>query len=123
MSLTVLSVAYPFAPVSPDAVGGAEQVLSALDRALVEAGHRSLVLACEGSAVAGTLLAVTAEPGPIDETARQRGWTRHRAAIGDALDRHAVDIVHLHGIDYAAYLPASGPTLVTLHLPLDWYPA
>ncbi|TIU34927.1 MAG: glycosyltransferase family 4 protein, partial [Mesorhizobium sp.] len=36
MTLTVLNVAYPLAPVGPDAVGGAEQVLSALDRALVE---------------------------------------------------------------------------------------
>ena len=37
--LTVLSVAYPLAPVGPDAVGGAEQVLSAVDRALAAAGH------------------------------------------------------------------------------------
>ena len=36
MSMTVLNVAYPLAPVGPDAVGGAEQVLSALDAALVE---------------------------------------------------------------------------------------
>ena len=39
--LTVASVAYPFAPVSPDPVGGAEMVLAQLDRALTEAGHRS----------------------------------------------------------------------------------
>ena len=35
VSLTILSVGYALAPVGPDAVGGAEQVLSALDRALV----------------------------------------------------------------------------------------
>ena len=40
MSLTILSVAYPLAPVGPDAVGGAEQVLSQLDHALTAAGHR-----------------------------------------------------------------------------------
>src|SRR3954447_19417870 len=45
MSLTVLSVAYPLAPVSQDAVGGAEQMLSHLDHALVRAGHRSIVVA------------------------------------------------------------------------------
>ncbi len=55
--LHILSVAYPFAPVGPDAVGGAEQVLSAIDRALVAAGHRSTVIACAGSDTAGTLLA------------------------------------------------------------------
>jgi hypothetical protein len=58
MALTVLSVAYPFAPVGPDAVGGAEQILSALDRALVRAGHCSVVVACEGSEVAGSVVPV-----------------------------------------------------------------
>ena len=32
MPLTVLNVAYPFAPVGLDAVGGAEQILALLDR-------------------------------------------------------------------------------------------
>ena len=122
MSLTVLSVAYPLAPVSPDAVGGAEQILCALDRALVESGHRSLVIATEGSRVAGELLPVPAEPGPLDEAARRRAHARHREAIAHALATRHVDVVHLHGIDFAAYLPERGPTLVTLHLPLDWYP-
>jgi glycosyltransferase involved in cell wall biosynthesis len=123
MSLTVLSVAYPLAPVGPDAVGGAEQVLSALDRALVEAGHRSLVIASAGSRVLGTLLPVPAETGLLDEAAHRRAQARHRAAIAEAVHTHDVDVVHLHGIDFAAYLPERGPTLVSLHLPLDWYPA
>lgn len=42
MTLRVLNVGYPFAPVGPDAVGGAEQVLADLDAALVAAGHRSI---------------------------------------------------------------------------------
>ncbi len=123
MRLTVLSVAYPLAPVGPDAVGGAEQVLSLLDRALVAAGHRSLVIACEGSQVAGTLLAVPAENGALNEAVRQRAQARHRAAIASAMADYRVDVVHLHGIDFHAYLPGRGPTLVTLHLPLGWYPA
>ncbi|WP_026873359.1 glycosyltransferase [Inquilinus limosus] len=121
MALTVLNVAYPLAPVGPDAVGGAEQVLSALDRALVEAGHRSLVVACEDSEVAGTLCPIPAEPGPLDDAARQRAWAAHRRAIAECRSRWPVDLVHLHGIDFDAYLPADGPTLVTLHLPLGWY--
>ena len=52
MTLAILSVAFPFAPVGPDAVGGAEQVLSSLERALVGAGHRSIVVACAGSSTA-----------------------------------------------------------------------
>ena len=123
MVLTVLNVAYPLAPVGPDAVGGAEQVLSALDRALVAAGHRSLVVACEGSEVAGTLCPIPAEPGPLDDAARQRAWAAQRRVIADCRRRWPIDVVHLHGIDFDAYLPADGPTLVTLHLPLGWYPA
>lgn len=121
MPLTVLSVAYPLAPVSRDAVGGAEQVLHAVDAALVEAGHRSLVLAAQGSRIAGTLLPVPAETGVIDGAARERAWARHRAGIAEALRRWPVDLVHLHGIDFDAYLPEGVPCLVTLHLPLDWY--
>ncbi|MBV8568709.1 MAG: glycosyltransferase family 4 protein [Methylobacteriaceae bacterium] len=122
MGLTVLNVAYPLAPVGPDAVGGAEQVLTAIDAALVEAGHRSIGIACEGSQAAGRLWPVHAERGRLDGAAKHRAWARHRRAIGAALQRWAIDIVHLHGIDFHAYLPATAPTLVTLHLPLDWYP-
>jgi hypothetical protein len=44
VTLRVLSVAYALAPVAPDTAGGAEQVLLELDRALVHAGHHSLVV-------------------------------------------------------------------------------
>ncbi|WP_448188027.1 glycosyltransferase [Azospirillum sp. sgz301742] len=123
MVLTVLSVAYPLARVGPGAVGGAEQVLGTLDRALVAAGHRSLVVACEGSRVAGTLLPVPAPPDRIDEAATAAQHAAVRRAIHEALVLHPVGLVHLHGIDFAAYLPPPGvPVLVTLHLPPGWYP-
>jgi glycosyltransferase involved in cell wall biosynthesis len=121
MTLTVLNVAYPFAPVGPDAVGGAEQILSALDRALVENGHRSIVVADAESQAAGTHISVEGERGALDDLARRRAWARHRRAIDEARTRFAIDLVHLHGIDFANYCPPSGATLVTLHLPLDWY--
>ncbi len=118
--LTVLSVAYPLAPVGPDAVGGAEQVVAMLDAALVAAGHRSLVVACEGSRVAGTLLPVAAEP-VLDDAARGRAQAAVRRVLAEWAGR--VDLVHLHGIDFAAYLPPPGPpVLATLHLPPQWYP-
>jgi glycosyltransferase involved in cell wall biosynthesis len=122
VSLTVLSVAYPFAPVGPDAVGGAEQILSHLDRALTAAGHQSLVIAQEASEVAGTLLPVPRPTGPLDDAARAAGWARHRATILAALRAWPVDLVHLHGIDFPAYRPRGVPTLATLHLPPAWYP-
>jgi glycosyltransferase involved in cell wall biosynthesis len=122
--LTVLHVAYPLAPVSTDAAGGAEQVLAMLDRGLARAGHRSIVIACEGSRCAGELVATPLPRGPLDERARASAQARHRAAIARVLDRTSVDIVHLHGLDFTSYLPRPGPAaLVTLHLPPAWYPA
>jgi glycosyltransferase involved in cell wall biosynthesis len=122
--LTVLSVAFPMAPVGPDAVGGAEQVLTMLDAALVEQGHRSIVIACEGSSTRGTLLATAPPDGPLsapDTWARTH--ERHRAAIREALDRWPVNLVHMHGVDFHRYLPeADVPVLATLHLPTSWYP-
>jgi glycosyltransferase involved in cell wall biosynthesis len=123
MTLTVLNVAYPLAPVGPDAVGGAEQVLSMLDQALVRAGHISIVIGCQGSKAAGVLIETPAEPGVLDDAAKTRAQRSHRAAIDAARSRWPIDVVHLHGIDFHAYLPDHGPTLVSLHLPLDWYPA
>jgi glycosyltransferase involved in cell wall biosynthesis len=121
---TVLSVGYPLAPVGEDAVGGAEQVLTALDRALVAAGHQSIVVAPEASTVAGLHEPTPRIAGPFDEGAKLRAQGEHAAAIRRALRRWPVDLVHLHGIDFWAYLPPPGPAvLVTLHLPLAWYPA
>lgn len=123
--LTILSVAYTQAPVGPDAVGGAEQVLSALDHALVAAGHSSIVVACAGSVTAGVLLDYPApQPGrAIDDAAQCRSHAWARARIDAALAEHAVDVVHMHGIDFHACMPPPGPPmLATLHLPPAWYP-
>ena len=122
MKLTVLSVAYPFAPVGPDAVGGAEQVLSMLDRTLVATGHRSIVIAQEGSSVKGALIPIPPEPGLIDQAARDRAHQIQRAAIRDALERWPIDLIHMHGHDFNHCLPPPGPpVLVTLHVPSEWY--
>jgi glycosyltransferase involved in cell wall biosynthesis len=122
MSLTVLSVAYVFAPVGPHTAGGAEQVMSALDRAIVQAGHKSLVIACSGSETAGQLICSGPLPKRFTHDLRRRAQQRHRRLIEEALRRWPVDIVHCHGLDFAEYLPPPGvPTLVTLHLPIDHY--
>jgi glycosyltransferase involved in cell wall biosynthesis len=121
--LTVLNVAYPLAAVGPDAIGGAEQVLTLLDAALVEAGHRSVVLACEGSHTAGELLEVPRARGPFDAPAIEMARAHHRHAIAQALCQRPIDLVHMHGIDFETYLPENGvPVLATLHCPRDWYP-
>jgi glycosyltransferase involved in cell wall biosynthesis len=123
MSLTVLNVAYPFVRLTPDPVGGAEQVLMHLDRALVEAGHRSLVLAPEGSHCSGELVPLQADTGSLSERARRETEQAVRQALIAVCRDQAVDVIHLHGSDFSAYLPPwAVPVLITLHLPLGWYP-
>lgn len=120
---TILSVAYPLAPVGPDAIGGAEQVVTLLDAAIVRAGWESVVVAAEGSVARGTLIATPLPGGPLGEDARRAAQERHRAAIEAVLRERAVDLVHLHGVDFHRYLPPPGvPALVTLHLPPSFYP-
>src|SRR5436190_12242993 len=108
--LTILSVAFPFAAVSVDAVGGAEQILALLDRGIGAAGHRSIVIAREGSRVEGELIAPRADHGE---------W---RDAIAGVISRGGIDLVHMHGLDFAEYMPdADCAVLATLHLPVSFY--
>lgn len=121
--LTVLQVSYPLAPVGKDAVGGAEQVLTQLDEALVKAGMRSVVVACEGSRTTGELVPTPRIEGPLDEEAVGLARRNTRNAVLHALTEYPVDVVHLHGVDFHSYLPPEGvPALATLHLPPSWYP-
>jgi hypothetical protein len=120
--LTILSIAYPFAPVGPDAVGGAEQILSTIDSGLVRAGHRSIVIAREGSACQGELISFPVAE-VLDEAGQGAGHVHVRRAIARALERFPVDVMHFHGVDFASYLPPDGPpALATLHLPLHLSP-
>jgi glycosyltransferase involved in cell wall biosynthesis len=123
MSFTVLTVAPPLAQVGPEVVGGTEQIVTQLDAALVAAGHRSLVVASEGSQVQGCLIGVPAHRGVWDAPAREAASAgQHRATLA-ALTDWPVDVVHLHGFDFYRHLPPSKtPVLVTLHLPAALYP-
>jgi glycosyltransferase involved in cell wall biosynthesis len=124
LSLTVLNVAYPLAPVGLDAVGGAEQVLARLDHALTSTGHRSIVVARADSTPAGDLVPVPLYDHNVDDNVRQAAQQHTREAIHRSLDRWDVDVIHMHGLDFREYLPNRAvPALVTLHLPPSWYPS
>lgn len=124
MNLTVLSVAYPFASVKPDSVGGAEQVLACIDASLGEtAGCRSVVVAHESSRTVGRLVPISISPGQLDEPRRKTAYDSLRATVADAIDRFKPDIIHMHGVDFSEYLPQTAvPIVVTLHLPHSFYP-
>ncbi|MEJ1936572.1 glycosyltransferase family 4 protein, partial [Nostoc sp. NIES-2111] len=116
--------AYPFAPVGPDTPGGAEQVLHRLDEALVRAGHRSVVVACEGSVASGELMPFRAIRGELRPDRKAEAHRDYRELIEATIARCRPDVMHLHGVDVAQYLTRQGPpALVTLHLPPSWYPA
>jgi glycosyltransferase involved in cell wall biosynthesis len=120
--MKILHVAYPFAPVRDDVAGGAEHVLATLDRALCGQGHRSYVVACAGSEVCGELLEISCPEGDIDGSTRESTWSSCRKIIAHAGETLRPDLIHLHGLDFAHYLPAPGiPLIVTLHLPVAWY--
>ena len=121
----VLSVAYPCAPVSPDAVGGVEQMLASLDAALVDAGHESTLLAGRGSRAVGRLVAVDVGSGELCAARLESARRRYRQVLESLLAGQHFDLVHFHGCDCAGYLSAPlrrpVPRLVTLHVPCDWY--
>jgi glycosyltransferase involved in cell wall biosynthesis len=122
--LTVLNVAYPFAPVTPETAGGAEQVVAMIDEALVAAGHRSLMLAAEGSRVAGELIALSPPPALLDIRTRRNQHATYLEQLLGILRGSQVDVVHFHGVDFAQYMPALAATyLATIHLPPSWYPS
>ncbi len=123
LRLTILNVASPFLPLLREAHSGIEQMLAHLDRALVRAGHRSLVLAPEGSEATGTLIPVRLRTKAVGSEYRDEAYELYRAAIDETLTRWNVDVVHLHGLDFDSYLPAAGvPVLATLHHAPDQYP-
>jgi glycosyltransferase involved in cell wall biosynthesis len=122
MRLTVLSVSYPLAKVSPATAGGAEQVLATIDKALVRDGHRSLVLAPEGSRCQGLLISAQIPSGTLDDAAKRDACKVFKHLLDRTLTRYSVDVVHMHGLDFSEYLPeANVPVVVSLHLPLGWY--
>ena len=123
MSLTILNVGFSLATVSQSTPGGAEQILRCIDEALVEAGHRSIVVAPAGSSCRGALLATRAVESQLDEAKHTMACEEQRRAIQGALSEFPIDLIHMHGIDFHRYLPTTEiPVLVTLHLPLSWYP-
>jgi hypothetical protein len=94
-----------------------------LDQAITANGGNSLVVACEGSDITGTLISGPQIKGVLTKDKQECVWREYRDCIQAALQWFPVDLIHLHGIDFFEYLPVTTiPKLITLHLPLSWYP-
>ncbi|HYX81535.1 MAG TPA: glycosyltransferase [Gemmatimonadales bacterium] len=119
--LSVVNVAYPFTPVDEDPIGGAEQIVAALDRALVSRGDRSTIVGHADSRPRGRLIPVWQDGGPIDAAAKSRARAAQRAAIDACVHEGRADVVHMHGVDYLDYPDDGTPVMVTFHLRLGSY--
>jgi glycosyltransferase involved in cell wall biosynthesis len=119
----ILNIAFALAYVGDGAVGGAEQVLAQLERGQVAAGHESLVVAAANSEVCGTLLGTVCAPDQITDGYYSYRYREHKQKIDEVMASGAIDVVHMHGYDFYEFVPDGDvPVLVTLHLPLSWYP-
>jgi len=122
MKRTILSVAYPFAPVRSDTAGGAEQIVVSMDKGLVASGYTSIVVACHGSKTFGTLIETPAVHGAISEEVRRNVRCKVKKIIEGVLKEREIDLIHFHGLDFDSYVPDNViPVLVTFHLPISWY--
>ena len=123
--LTILNVAFPLLTVGPDSGGGAEQILHLIDKGLVQAGMRSIVVGARGSEVGGRLIPMPVAFGEITDLVRKEAERAHALAIKAVLATEKVDLVHYHGLDFLEYQATNlgAPRLATLHLPVEWYPS
>ena len=120
--MNVLSVADPLAIVGSNAVGGVEQLIAALDTALVKAGHTSLVIAGDGSRCDGELIEAPSGAGVSDDEAASV-MKATRDLVARTLEEFTIDLVHVHGHDLIGAVPDRDvPVLATLHQPPAWYP-
>lgn len=120
--MRVLYIAYPLLAVGEESCGGAEQVLSTVERGMHARGHHTALAAATGSRCAGELVpAGDAADGPDRLEQREREqWS----AIQNALRSRAItpDIIHDHSGSFwrhAVEVPL--PVLATLHLPRNMY--
>lgn len=123
----ILYVAYPLLPVSDESCGGAEQMLSVLEREMAERGHLTTVAACKGSRAAGVVFATGRETTEADRFEARDA--EHQARVLELLQRTsgtrpAFDIVHdKSGSFWRRAQECNVPVLATLHLPRHFYPA
>lgn len=120
--LSILYIAYPLLPVTPESAGGAEQMLLAVEREMAAAGHQTTVAASAGSQVHGRLL-VTGQPADGPDQYEQREC-EHNTRILEYLRTHPdeFDLIHDKSgsfFRHAAECPV--PVVATLHLPRSFY--
>jgi glycosyltransferase involved in cell wall biosynthesis len=112
-------------PVSDESCGGAEQMLSTLEREMALRGYRTQVAACTGSLVEGELLCTG--PAASETDSFEKCDAQHRRAVLECLQREQDSQVELVHDKSGSFWQSAGqlnlPVLATLHLPRHCYPA
>src|ERR1019366_1742284 len=117
--MTIVSVANSFFPIGPWGTG-AEQVVSMLDRAIMERGWNSIVVAAEGSTAVGRVLAAL-PPAPIQASLLESRIAGIRDCILEA--SRGADVINFHGLGCDRYLPEEkARVVISLHAPIAYYP-
>jgi glycosyltransferase involved in cell wall biosynthesis len=120
---SILNVASPFASISDDTNADSGRIMARIERAVVDAGAQSLVIASLDSNVCGTFIPVPTIKGTITPQQQQVVWNSCRQTIERVLHEYDVDLIHFHGSDFHRYLPEVRlPKLVTLQSPPTCYP-
>jgi glycosyltransferase involved in cell wall biosynthesis len=117
----ILYLAYPLLPVTAESCGGAEQALHTLEAEMAARGYRTTVAACDGSRVAGELLAAGHAALADDHLAERQEALRETVLA--ALRNRSFDLIHDHsGFFWQHARHVAAPVLATLHLPRRMYP-
>jgi glycosyltransferase involved in cell wall biosynthesis len=118
--MRILFVSYPMLAVSDASCGGAEQMLWTLECEMARRGYETTVAACEGSQVAGRLVATGVAPTVTDVFERRA--KEHCTAVIDAVRAGEFDLVHdKSGFFWRHAGELKVPVLATLHLPRAFY--
>jgi glycosyltransferase involved in cell wall biosynthesis len=121
----ILYVAYSLLPVSDASCGGAEQMLLAVETEMHQRGYPTVVAACEGSQVAGTVFATGVSPTEPDVFEERDA--EHNSRIIEHIWRAQsagtpYGLVHDHSGSFWKHAAAVElPVLATLHLPRHFY--
>jgi glycosyltransferase involved in cell wall biosynthesis len=121
IGMTVLTVANPFFGMGRASGTGSEWVAATLERAIVERGWKSSVIAAAGSKTAGRLVAVL----PVDTRLARPEYESEIAKVRSRLleAASAADIIHFHSVGFGMYLPIEkARIIVTIHAPRTYYP-
>lgn len=117
---SILYTAYPLLPVSEESCGGAEQILSILEREMFSRGYDTTVAACESSRVSGKLV-TTGREAQKDDSFEFRE-AEHTSNILRLAKSREFSLIHDHsGSFFKNADQIDAPVLVTLHLPRTLY--